>query len=83
MLSQADGLKVVGDVGRRRDALVEQVEIAVPVRVGLRQLALQFVGQGEVLMQARVVAGELEGGAEVADGAVEVLRHDRRRRRAG
>ena len=37
--------------------LVEQVEVAVPVRVGLGQVALEFVGQGQVLVQARVVGG--------------------------
>ena len=57
----ADGFEVVRDVRRGRHALVEQVEIAVPVRVGLRQLALEFVGQGEVLMEARIVGGELAG----------------------
>ena len=51
----------------------EQVEVAVPLRVGLGQLALQLVGQRQVLVKAGVGVAQLDGVEQVAHAAGEVL----------
>src|SRR5258707_6900009 len=68
-------LDIVRPAGRRGETTVDQVEVPIPLWIGLGKFFLPFVGQGQVLVHTSVIGRQLEGTAKILASRFKVLPH--------